>query len=122
LDGDKWHPPEKWLEDMGRQRAMERMGWRFWRCWASSFWRDPEGSMADLIRTLTTAGIEPIPRGISKNIYTEHRVIQIDDTGNPEIESGPIEGEPVVEVDDHVLVSYNDDPRRRLTIRVTSDQ
>ena len=22
LDGDKWHPPEKWLDDMLRQRAM----------------------------------------------------------------------------------------------------
>jgi very-short-patch-repair endonuclease len=53
LDGDKWHPPEKWLDDILRQRAMERMGWRFWRCWASSFFRDPGGCMADLVSTLT---------------------------------------------------------------------
>ena len=42
LDGDKYHGPERWAEDLARQRVMERVGWRFWRCWGSSFWLDPE--------------------------------------------------------------------------------
>ena len=33
LDGDKYHPPEKWTEDWKRQRTMERVNWQFWRCW-----------------------------------------------------------------------------------------
>ncbi len=33
LDGDKYHGPEKWADDVRRQKAMERLGWVFWRCW-----------------------------------------------------------------------------------------
>lgn len=35
LDGDPYHGPDKWVTDRYRQRALERMGWRFWRCWGS---------------------------------------------------------------------------------------
>ena len=43
LDGDQYHGPERWAEDLARQRVMERVGWRFWRCWGSSFRIDPDG-------------------------------------------------------------------------------
>ena len=59
-DGDSFHGPEHWREDMRRQRILERVGWRFWRCFASSFYRDPDGVMADLVDTLTREGIEPV--------------------------------------------------------------
>jgi very-short-patch-repair endonuclease len=52
LDGDQFHGPERWAEDLARQRVMERVGWRFWRCWGSSFRLDPEACMDDLIRSL----------------------------------------------------------------------
>ena len=42
-DGDRYHGPEQWRQDMRRQRVLERVGWRFWRCFASSFYRDPDG-------------------------------------------------------------------------------
>lgn len=29
---DRYHPVEKWMEDWSRQRTMERVGWKFWRC------------------------------------------------------------------------------------------
>lgn len=58
-DGDRHHGPERWADDMRRQRILERVGWRFWRCWASSFALDPEGMMADLVAALDSAGIEP---------------------------------------------------------------
>jgi transcription elongation GreA/GreB family factor len=48
------------MEDLHRQRVLERAGWTFWRCWASSFVRDPEPCMADLCRMLGKMGIEPI--------------------------------------------------------------
>src|SRR6516164_6323791 len=34
-DGDRYHGPEQWRQDMRRQRVLERVGWRFWRCFAS---------------------------------------------------------------------------------------
>ena len=58
-DGDKYHGPERWADDMRRQRILERVGWRFWRCWASSFALDPDGCMADLFATLNRMGVEP---------------------------------------------------------------
>ena len=52
LDGDQYHPPEQWHDDLRRQRALERVGWRFWRCWGSSFALDPEGCMEELLKVL----------------------------------------------------------------------
>jgi very-short-patch-repair endonuclease/transcription elongation GreA/GreB family factor len=75
LDGDKYHGPERWSDDFSRQQTLERMGWRFWRCWGSSFIRDPEGCMADLISTLNDLGIEPIGDDNRPNIYTRHIVM-----------------------------------------------
>jgi transcription elongation GreA/GreB family factor/very-short-patch-repair endonuclease len=122
LDGDKWHPPEKWLEDMLRQRAMERMGWRFWRCWASSFFRDPGGCMADLIGTLTSMRIEPMPREARKNIYTEHRTVEATEPRTPDTEPTSTPTEPVIEIGDSVMVSYDDPPGHQAVIVVAAEQ
>lgn len=73
LDGDKYHPPEKWADDFKRQRTMERVGWRFWRCWGSSYTVDPDGCIADLINTMRELGIEPLESHQRSNIYTEYR-------------------------------------------------
>src|SRR5262249_52083600 len=37
-DGDELHGPERWRSDMAQQRILERAGWAFWRCFAST-WR-----------------------------------------------------------------------------------
>ena len=58
-DGDRYHGPEQWRQDMNRQRVLERVGWRFWRCFASSFYRDTEAVVKDLLDTLSRMGIEP---------------------------------------------------------------
>ena len=59
-DGDKFHGPGQWMDDMTRQRVLERAGWSFWRCFASSFViRRPE-VVADLLTTLEKMGIEPL--------------------------------------------------------------
>lgn len=44
---------------MERQRVLERAGWTFWRCFASSFTRREE-VLADLRATLDKLGIEPL--------------------------------------------------------------
>jgi very-short-patch-repair endonuclease len=38
-DGDRYHGSDKWIEDMDRQRVLERAGWIFWRSFASAFVR-----------------------------------------------------------------------------------
>ena len=74
LDGDKYHPPEKWMDDWQRQRTMERVGWKFWRCWGSSYSLDPEGCIADLVNTLENMKIFPTTERSSSSAYTESRV------------------------------------------------
>ena len=78
-DGDRFHGPEQWRQDMRRQRVLERVGWRFWRCFASSFYRDPKGVLGDLVETLTRMGIEPEVKGEAgrpERRFTEHRTIE----------------------------------------------
>ena len=75
-DGDRYHGPEQWRQDMRRQRVLERVGWRFWRCFASSFYRDMEAVVADLVDTLSRMGIEPVGQsGTARPAqrYTAHR-------------------------------------------------
>ncbi|TXM64396.1 AAA domain-containing protein [Methylobacterium sp. WL120] len=71
-DGDRYHGPERWADDMRRQRILERVGWRFWRCWSSSFILDPDGCMLDLFETLERAGIEPGGAAELQSGYTLH--------------------------------------------------
>jgi len=59
-DGDRFHGPGQWNDDMARQRTLERAGWTFWRCFASSFVRRREQIVADLLTTLDGLGIEPL--------------------------------------------------------------
>jgi len=76
LDGDKYHPAEKWMDDWKRQRTMERVGWNFWRCWGSSYTIDPDGCITDLINVLNSMQIFPCKGTVSANIYTEQRVYE----------------------------------------------
>lgn len=47
-DGDSFHGPDKWDDDVRRQRVLERMGWSFWRVRASKYYLDPEEAMRPL--------------------------------------------------------------------------
>ena len=59
-DGDRYHGPGQWSDDMVRQRVLERAGWTFWRCFASSFVRRRPEVISDLMQTLEKLGIEPV--------------------------------------------------------------
>ncbi len=59
-DGDAFHGPGQWSDDMARQRVLERAGWTFWRCFASSFVRRRDEVLDDLTATLASLGIEPL--------------------------------------------------------------
>ena len=117
-DGDGFHGPERWRDDMRRQRILERVGWRFWRCFASSFYRDPEAVMADLVAALDREGISTVlgsSRSAAVARLVEHRVAEV-----PAVLSDVL---PVAEaagrigIGDRVALLYPD--RRRLTLRLT---
>ena len=51
-DGDEYHGPDRWQHDMSRQRILERAGWVFWRCFASTWTLKERRS---LVRVASTA-------------------------------------------------------------------
>ena len=75
-DGDRFHGPGQWQDDMARQRVLERAGWTFWRCFASSFVRRREAVLEDLVETLERLGIEPLgAESIDSTVWVQHKVV-----------------------------------------------
>ena len=58
-DGDNWHGPERYEQDMARQRDLERAGWQFVRIRESDFYRDSSVAMKSVWDELYRLGIEP---------------------------------------------------------------
>lgn len=77
LDGDEFHGPDKWQADMNRQRVLERAGWTFWRCFASTWSLNKEEIFLELVSRLSAMGIDPlgalesIPSLVEKRIWTK---------------------------------------------------
>ena len=62
-DGDIWHGPERYDQDMARQRDLERAGWQFVRILGSDFDHDPDRAMEPVWAELDRLGISsPEPR------------------------------------------------------------
>jgi len=75
-DGDRFHGPSQWADDMVRQRELERAGWTFWRCFASSFVRRRQDVLADLLQTLASLGIEPVgAESVDSTPWVEYREV-----------------------------------------------
>ncbi|PXX34952.1 AAA domain-containing protein [Undibacterium pigrum] len=84
-DGDRFHGPGQWMDDMSRQRILERAGWTFWRCFASSFVMNRERVAADLFATLDKMGIEALgAESVDNTIWTLHREADPYDVGPEE--------------------------------------
>lgn len=123
LDGDRYHGPERWLEDWSRQKILERAGWRFWRCWASSFAVHPDSCMNELMAKLKEMGIEPIGHDDGHHPYTEQRTVtpQLQDTSVARAaESGVLED--TVQVGDRVIVSFDGDASRHLGLTISDHE
>lgn len=58
-DGDQYHSYDRWENDIRRQRILERAGWKFWRCFASTFIMKRREVIADLLTTLNELNIYP---------------------------------------------------------------
>lgn len=59
-DGDEFHGPDRWRADMSRQRVLERAGWVFWRCFASTWSLRKDDVLHELLARLHAMGIEPL--------------------------------------------------------------
>jgi very-short-patch-repair endonuclease len=59
-DGDEYHGPDRWQHDMNRQRVLERAGWTFWRCFASTWSLHKDDVLSELLDRLASMGIEPL--------------------------------------------------------------
>ncbi len=59
-DGDEFHGPDRWQADMQRQRVLERAGWTFWRCFASTWSLRKDEVLNELLDRLMAMGIEPL--------------------------------------------------------------
>jgi very-short-patch-repair endonuclease len=75
-DGERWHGPERTMQDLERQRVLERLGYRFHRIRGSRFYRDKTGAMRDLLAHLHSANIQPhagpaVPQPTATDVVTE---------------------------------------------------
>jgi very-short-patch-repair endonuclease len=61
-DGDRFHGPEQWDQDMRRQRQLERLGWTFCRIRASEYYRQRAATIDALVARLEDLEIEPTSR------------------------------------------------------------
>jgi very-short-patch-repair endonuclease len=65
-DGDHWHGPEHYEDDMRRQRQLGRCGWEFFRVREGAFYFDRANALAELWQKLGERGIFAYtPRGNS---------------------------------------------------------
>ncbi len=59
-DGEAWHGPERFEQDMARQRQLERAGWTFVRIRESEFYADRESAVRRIVEACEALGIRPI--------------------------------------------------------------
>ena len=65
-DGDYWHGPDRYVEDMQRQFQLERAGWTFVRVLESEFYNSPTRTIDRIVQACQRMGIEPVRARPSK--------------------------------------------------------
>jgi len=76
LDGDIYHGPDQFSHDQRRQKQLERVGWVFWRCWASDWNRNADQCYRELISELDKKGISPLGLEYAANVYTRFETVR----------------------------------------------
>ncbi|PYE51991.1 AAA domain-containing protein [Deinococcus yavapaiensis] len=74
-DGDRWHGPDKYRDDLHRQQTLERAGMQFWRVRGSTYARDPASALDDLWRTLDARGV--YPEGDARNFTPREEAVTL---------------------------------------------
>jgi len=102
-DGDEWHGPDRYEQDMSRQRDLERAGWQFARIRGGVFYRDPEKALEPVWAELDRLGIQPGGIDASaaepprpKSIDLEERLESALEGASPDSSQPtvPVEGKP----------------------------
>ncbi|HTV06002.1 MAG TPA: AAA domain-containing protein [Acidobacteriaceae bacterium] len=75
-DGDEFHGADRWQHDLSRQRVLERAGWVFWRCFASTWVLRKDEVMEELVQFLYCMGIEPLGAIETASRIVEKRVVK----------------------------------------------
>lgn len=111
---------------------MERVGWRFWRCWGSSFYLDPDACMAELETALKAMGIAPREAEPNPMLYVEQRTVahpataSDDEPQHPTMAQTPLgypdHGQAVAEVGDRVVIAFGDEPTRHLAFVIGTER
>lgn len=123
-DGDLYHGPERWADDMRRQRILERVGWTFWRCFGSTYTLDREGALNDLFETLGRMGIAPLGVISAPSGFTQHKIVRakedeavdvIDRTPSDSVEDSNLAA------GDRIVIRYLDDPKSRQECYILTD-
>jgi very-short-patch-repair endonuclease len=91
-DGDEFHGPDRWQHDLSRQRVLERAGWVFWRCFASTWVLRKDEVMEELVQFLYRMGIEPLGAIETAARIVEKRVV------NPDSDASRTQEEQSLEV------------------------
>jgi very-short-patch-repair endonuclease len=73
-DGDAFHGPAQWEADIRRQRVLERAGWVFWRCFASTWISRRDEVLGELAARLQAMGIEPVGTAGKAAVLVARRV------------------------------------------------
>ncbi len=97
-DGDHWHGPARFEQDLARQRDLERCGWQFFRIRESAFYVEPERVLADLWATLEELNIRPSD-WVEERLILE-ATVEVGDMEQPlggmhELAWGEVLGEPL---------------------------
>jgi len=131
-DGDLYHGPDRWTDDMRRQRILERVGWVFWRCFGSNYILDRDAVLEELFQTLDRMGIKPVGSLAAPARFTEHRVVQAarEEIQNDEVstvgvgveETVKAEAETTLMAGDRIIIRYLDDSKSRPECYILTEQ
>jgi very-short-patch-repair endonuclease len=110
-DGDEWHGPERYEQDMARQRDLERAGWQFVRIRGGDFYRDRSKATEPLWCELDRLGIKPggideaaaePPKPADRTKTERTEVDEVIPVSNPAAEAGA--GSDSSDVDSEVVI------------------
>ena len=82
-DGDEWHGPDRYDEDMARQRQLERCECVFWRVRGCVYYRNPQTALESLWSLLEQMKISPIADDevVDKEQDNGHEGVPADEPG-----------------------------------------
>ncbi|HCC55388.1 MAG TPA: hypothetical protein DEQ20_10785 [Desulfobulbaceae bacterium] len=78
-DGDWWHGPQQYAEDLHRQSQLERCGWEFFRVRGSHFYRNPDDSLLPLWKMMETH--DGVDENFKPSVFSEDRIEEEKGTG-----------------------------------------